>query len=43
MYGQVLFFRIMVRATAAIVLFLVVHAAVQAFTQSAGVLTQTLH
>ena len=42
MYGQVLFFRIMWLATAAAVLFLVIHAATEAFTRSAGVLTQAV-
>jgi hypothetical protein len=42
MDGQVIFIRIMWLLTAAIVLYLVVHSAVGAFTQSAGVLTAGL-
>jgi hypothetical protein len=42
MNAQLLFFRIVSLATAVIVLFLVIHSAAQAFTQSAGVLTQAL-
>jgi hypothetical protein len=42
MHTQVIVFRIMWAATAAAALFVVVHSALQAFTQSAGVLTQAL-
>jgi hypothetical protein len=42
MYAQALFFRIMFIVMAVGVLFLIVHAALQGFSQSAGVLTQTL-